>query len=282
MLDKEHKFVNIEILMKESNSVGQRSQGLDYDLRIIYDFYKSFDSECLEDVDTSRKKLQLLSVPSYIMISMCETAAEIFSEEPVMLEIVEDCVVLGDIHGHILDLLRFFAKLGWPPNKKYLFLGDIVDRGEFSIETATIVFGLKVLFPQHVNIIRGNHEFPDMYRSCGFSSELESIYHDPRVEESFTKMFSFLPLSARINQKILCLHGGIGPSIKNISSFSTLGRPIFSSSSDIILSMVWSDPSEYITGFQVSPRGNGYYFGGNALTEFLESCGSKWSQYIVR
>ena len=67
-------------------------------------------------------------------------------------------VLVGDIHGQFYDLLELFNISGRPPFTNYLFLGDYVDRGHYSLECATLMALLKARYPSRVTMIRGNHE----------------------------------------------------------------------------------------------------------------------------
>ena len=202
---------------------------------------------------------------------LCAQVKEIIMNEPSMLEIPPDVVIVGDIHGHVLDLIRIFDTFGLPDKQRYLFLGDIVDRGEFSIESIIIIFLCKYLFPDNFFIIRGNHEFLQMCSNLGFSRQIANVYNDSTIFDAFIECFSFLPLSALIGTSFFCVHGGIGPSHNFLQQFKELKRPIVDFSDMFLEDIVWSDPYLNVNFFEKSSiRGYGYLFGKDATEEFLK------------
>ena len=91
-------------------------------------------------------------------------------QESNVLEIDAPCIVCGDIHGQLQDLLRVFKQRGTPPNVPYLFLGDYVDRGSFSIEVITLLFVYKLKFPKKTHLLRGNHECRSLTSAFNFKT----------------------------------------------------------------------------------------------------------------
>ena len=89
---------------------------------------------------------------------ICLSAKEIFLSQPNLLELEAPIKICGDIHGQYSDLLRLFEYGGFPPEANYLFLGDFVDRGYYSVETFLLLLALKVRYPQRITLIRGNRE----------------------------------------------------------------------------------------------------------------------------
>ena len=97
---------------------------------------------------------------------VCEAVGDIFESEPRCVFLQSPVYVFGDIHGNLEDL-HFFADNVWKLGMdltagKFLFLGDYVDRGQSSLECVAYLFGLKLLYPNKIHLLRGNHETRDV------------------------------------------------------------------------------------------------------------------------
>jgi protein phosphatase len=213
----------------------------------------------------------LLPPPNPSIVSTLFSHVEsLFSSESTLLELTSPCVIIGDIHGQILDLFRIINRFGFPGNSTYLFLGDLVDRGEFSVECLVCVFLMKALWPAHVWVIRGNHEFSFLCSHGGFMTNIISFFGCDTLYTEALRVFAQIPLAARIDKQILCVHGGIGPAITDVSVIAKITRPVEAFGDPVVDSLVWSDPNETVDGFRESPtRGVGYLFGEAPLLEFL-------------
>lgn len=237
----------------------------------IYLWYKKLLEYDIEQYANGTMSLNLPIISSQLLTQILEKVQSIFEEEPIVLDLQSPVITIGDLHGHLLDLLRIIKEfpLNIDSNEKYLFLGDLVDRGEFSTETITLVFILKILFPANVYIIRGNHEFAEMCDTSGFRAEVERIYHIRAVYDSFLSAFGYMPIAAYIDKETLCIHGGIGPGFGVVSVLDQVQRPITTFNSEAITELFWSDPSDDIQMFGESQRGLGHLFGSEAVKDFL-------------
>ena len=89
---------------------------------------------------------------------LCEKLKEILIEESNVQPVQAPVTICGDIHGQFHDLLELFKKGGEIPNTRYIFMGDFVDRGFNSVETFQLLMCLKLKYPGHITLLRGNHE----------------------------------------------------------------------------------------------------------------------------
>lgn len=87
-----------------------------------------------------------------------ELAREVFKKEGNLVQVQDPITVVGDIHGQYYDLVKLLTIGGNPEETKYMFLGDFVDRGSFSIEVMLLILSLKINYPQTIYLLRGNHE----------------------------------------------------------------------------------------------------------------------------
>ena len=90
---------------------------------------------------------------------------KLFRQDPNLLKIDGNVVIVGDVHGQFMDMMNMFHKLRSTPGDngtKFLFLGDYVDRGEFGCEVLGYLLALKLQYPKSVFMLRGNHETEEM------------------------------------------------------------------------------------------------------------------------
>ena len=199
---------------------------------------------------------------------LCEKAKELFIEESNVQSIDAPITVCGDIHGQFDDLTELFNKGGKCPETNYLFMGDFVDRGFNSVETFLLLLALKVRYPDRITLIRGNHETRQITQVYGFYDECMRKYGSINVWRYCTEIFDYLPISAIIDGKIFCIHGGLSPTIDTIDEIRNIDRKQEVPHDGAMCDLLWSDPDQDLKGFGISPRGAGYLFGEDVVTTF--------------
>jgi len=187
--------------------------------------------------------------------------------------------VIGDIHGQFYDLMNIFKLNGLPsPTNPYLFNGDFVDRGSFSVECILTLFGFKLLYPDHFFMARGNHESQTMNQMYGFEGEVKSKY-SMQMASLFTEVYNWLPLAHCLNQRVLVMHGGLfsrdDVTLDDIRQTDRNRQP---PEDGIMCELLWSDPQP-MNGRSQSKRGVGIQFGPDVTNRFLER---NHLDYVIR
>ncbi|XP_068606262.1 serine/threonine-protein phosphatase 4 catalytic subunit B isoform X2 [Brachionichthys hirsutus] len=228
--------------------------------------------------------------------ALCAKAREILVEESNVQRVDSPVTVCGDIHGQFYDLKELFRVGGDVPETNYLFMGDFVDRGFYSVETFLLLLALKVRYPDRITLIRGNHESRQITQVYGFYDECLRKYGSVTVWRYCTEIFDYLSLSAIIDGKIFCVHGGLSPSIQTLDQIRTIDRKQEVPHDGPMCDLLWSDPEGILaasrpvevkghgtphththtlmfcpsdtTGWGVSPRGAGYLFGSDVVAQF--------------
>ena len=198
----------------------------------------------------------------------CEKVMELLIKENNLIQLEAPITVVGDLHGQLYDFLEIFKLQQGPPESKFLFLGDYVDRGYYGIEVLMYLVCLKIKYPDRVYLLRGNHECAHITFTYGFYQECLEKFGTSTVSQKCCEMFMFLPISAKIGSSIVCMHGGLSPSIHLTDQINALTRFREPTEEGPLADLLWSDPDNRVKGFAPSKRGVGYFFGADACARF--------------
>lgn len=206
-------------------------------------------------------------LPENELKQLCDIVLEYLIEESNVHPVSTPVTVCGDIHGQYYDLQELFRTGGQPCETNYIFMGDFVDRGHYSLETLTQLLLLKASYPNRITLLRGNHESRQITQVYGFYEECMTKYGNANPWKHCCKVFDYMTIAAIIDESILCVHGGLSPEIKALDQIRLIERNQEIPNKGAFCDLVWSDPED-IDSWAMSPRGAGWLFGSKVTKEF--------------
>lgn len=153
-------------------------------------------------------------IPEAQVRELCYKARELLIEEGNVVSVDAPVTICGDIHGQFHDLMELFRVGGDVPDTNYLFMGDFVDRGFYSLESFLLLLCLKVRYPDRMTLIRGNHESRQITTVYGFYDECIRKYGSANVWRYCCEVFDYLALGALV----LGASSELEPSVSNMGS----------------------------------------------------------------
>ncbi|CDQ91957.1 unnamed protein product [Oncorhynchus mykiss] len=185
--------LDIENMMIEDQYTGPKLEEGKVTMRFMKEMM-----ECFKDQKKLHRKCAY-----QILIQVKELLSKLPSLIEITLKETEKITICGDTHGQFYDLINIFELNGLPSETNpYLFNGDFVDRGSFSLEVILTLFGFKLLLPDSFYLLRGNHETDNMNQMYGFEGEVKAKY-TAQMFTLFSEVFQWLPLAQCINGKVL-------------------------------------------------------------------------------
>jgi len=220
------------------------------------------------DIDKQIEKLKRGEIIEESEVkALCDKAREILAKEDNIKRVNPPVTIAGDIHGQFYDLNELFKIGGECPDTNYIFMGNLIGKGANCVETFLLLLALKVRYPDHMTLLRGNHESKAISQVYNFYNESLSKYGSANVWSYCNEIFELMNLAALVGDKIFCVHGGLSPAINTLDEIRQIDRKQDVPSEGAMCDLLWSTPED-IEGWGVCPRGAGYIFGGSIVAQF--------------
>lgn len=207
------------------------------------------------------------------LLELLRLSEKVVAKEPCLHRLsAPRVVVCGDTHGDLETVITLLRR--YPPGRNLVvMLGDYVDRGQESLESASYLLATKLLHPRNLILLRGNHESPLINQAYGFYGELTRKARGRAFELfiRFNEVLATLPYAALLlPYRLFLVHGGIPTTMPGLKEIEGLPRKDLVPVDETAFQLLWNDPRENVEDFAPSDRGEGaYFYGGKAVERFL-------------
>ena len=202
-------------------------------------------------------------------VSILHKLQEVLITEENVLTLRSPIIIVGDIHGQLSDVNYLFEKVDGPEHKRFLFMGDYVDRGNHSINTFLLLALYKLKYPGCFYLLRGNHESRHTSIQYGFYRECQQAYGCDGAFETFEATFDLLPCAALVDNRVFSVHGGLSPSLPFVEMINGEKRWHENTCPSPLADLYWSDPEPSCSKWRPNSRGEGWCFGPDAVNKFV-------------
>ena len=224
------------------------------------------------DCDSLIERLKKGEIIEESLVSIIiNKAKEIFFLENNLILLRSPIIICGDVHGQLEDVINMIDLAGGADQNRFLFMGDYVDRGNFSLDTFLMLLCYMIKRPNDFFLLRGNHEDMQTSQMYGFYNEICSNYGNSGIWFLCNDLFQYIPLAAVVDDEIFVVHGGLSPLLKDVGEINSINRKKSLPSDGIMADLLWSDPEERCGEFRRNSRGSGYIFGRDQTKEFLSN-----------
>ena len=132
-----------------------------------------------------------------------------------------------------------------------------------------MLLSYKIKYKNYFFLLRGNHESENINKIYGFYDECKRRYNI-RIWKSFCEVFNYLPVAAIIDDKILCMHGGLSPELYSLEQIKKIERPTEVPDEGLLCDLLWADPDRDVIGWGPNDRGVSVTFSNSIVEAFLK------------
>lgn len=194
---------------------------------------------------------------SFLTMQLLVAVSDVFEAEDNLIKLeAGPTVFVGDLHGDYQSLEKILSR--FRNEGKIIFLGNFVNYGKDSLKVANRLFLEKLLTPDRLILLRGNHETLPVNFNFGFRDEIIEKFLPQHVDKIFgwyNEIFSLLPLAAIRGNTTLALHGGLPRGLAKIEEIDMIGANTALTEDDILFELLWNGPTDEASGFTESPLG---------------------------